>query len=652
MKTHSLILVLWLFVIMGFSQTAKDSLLKIYQRGEANAETLNLLAAEHFASHIDSGKMFAELALKYARVSENNHHIGEAFYQLGDAAYYSGDADSCLFFYSKSLEYYLKTELNNEIAGVYNDMGQVLQVMSFHDSATLYFDLALDYLDRNVLPQAYYSILTNKGTSYYAMGSYALANEIYLKVIEEGADIMTHESLSAVYSNLGLSYKKTSNYEAALKYYEKAFQIDDSLNMKFDKAIDLANIGGVYFSWKQYDEAQHYLNQSLDIYQELDNKRGIASIYSNIAGAQKANNQLDEARINYEKALELALEIDDNYQLASAYHGLGMLVFEEEQYEKSIEYETQAKEYFKITQRPFGLCNVSLSLCRSYLALNDFTNAKEELQLADQYAQKTNSLELKKDVALQFANFYSRKGENKKSNEYYKSYIRLNDSLFNQKSHRLVTEFNIKLKTLEQQREMEKISLENEINESRIYNKNRLIILLIIGIVIALIGILVIFRFYRQKQRTYQILYEKSKEEFKAAPKIESCQKDMIKAGIGDDVLKDLLEKLHTKMEEEKVFLNMDLSIHKLAQLMDTNTSYLSKIINDYYHQNFNSFINKYRIRAAQEMMHEKKFRNYTIEALAHECGFRSKSSFNEAFKKISGLTPGYYMQMLLKEES
>lgn len=652
MKTNSLILGLWLLFVIGYSQTAKDSLLQIYQKGGANAETLNLLAAEQFSTNIDSGKMFADLALKYAKESASNQQIGEAFYQLGDAAYYSNDTDSCLYYYSKSLEYYLKTDLNNEIAGVYNDIGMVFQVMNFHDSASLYFDLALEYLDKQILPQGYLSILTNKGTSYFAQGFYAHANEIYFKVIEEGTEILSPKTLATVYNNLGLSFKKSSNYEEAIKYYEKAYQIDDSLNLQSNRAIDLANIGGVYFSWKQYDEAHNYFYKSLQIDQQLNNKRGQASNYSNIASAQKANNQLDEARINYLKALELAQEINNNYQIATAYHGLGMLEYEENHYEKSIEYEEQAKEYFKITQRAFGLCNVCLSLGRSAMALNDLTKAKEELKLANQYAQQTNSLELKKDVALQYATFYSKIGKNKESNEFYKSYIRLNDSLFNQKSHRLITEFNIKLKTLEQQREMEKISLENEINESKIYNKNRLIVILIVGMVMALIGIMVILKFYRQKQKSYQILYEKSRQEFETAPQLESCQKDMIKAGLSDDLLKDILEKLHIKMEEEKVFLNMDLSIHKLAQLMDTNTSYLSKIINDYYQQNFNSYINKYRIRAAQEMMHDKKFRNYTIEALAHECGFRSKSSFNEAFKKISGLTPGYYMQQLHKEES
>jgi len=651
MKIQIVSMILMLFSILGFSQSSKDSLLQIFNNGEANAETLNLLAAEHYSTSIDSGKMFAQMALDYARVSENNAQIGEAFYQIGDAAYYSGNIDSCLLYYSKSLEYYLKTDKNNEIAGVYNDIGQVLQLMSYHDSATIYFDLALTYIDKDILPQGYYSILINKGTSFYSLGSYAQAIEVFLKIINDASDILPLESISTVYSNLGLAYKKSSNFEDAIKYYEKSYQIDDSLNLQYEKAIDLANIAGVYFSWKQYNLAQDYFYQSLEIYKSLKNKRGISSIYSNIAGAQRATNQIIAAKENYEKALAIALEINDNYQIASAYHGLGMIAFEEGLYSQSIKLEEKAKEYFQLTNRPFALCNVSLSLARSAMALQNFDKAKQELLQAEEYSTKTASLELKKEVALQYAQYFSLMGENKKSNDYYKSFIQFNDSLFNQKSHRLITEFNIKLNTLKQQRQIEKISLENKISETKISNRNRLIIILIGGLILLLIGSLIILRLYLQKQKSYQLLYEKSISDLKSSKNLTSCQKDIIKAEIKDDVLKGILERLHEKIEIEKVYLQMDLSIHKLAQQMDTNTSYLSKIINDYYQQNFNSFVNKYRILAAQEMMHQKKYRNYTIEAIAHECGFRSKSSFNKAFKQAIGLTPGIYIQKIKEDE-
>lgn len=632
------------------SQTEKDSLLGIYKSGTATSETLNLLAAVHYETSIDSGKFFAQQALEYAKSTDNKAQIGESYYQLGDAAYYSGQTDSVFYFYSKSLEYYHQTDKNNEIAAVYNDIGQVLQMMNYNDSATLYFDLAMDYIEKEVLPEGYYSILINKGTSLYAKGSYALANEAFLRVINLGYYALSAERLAAVYSNLGLSYKRTSNFNQAIFYYQKAFQIDDSLGFQYNKAIDLANIGGVYFTWKQYEEALNYFKRSLEIYESYGKERNISSILSNIAAAQKGLNLLSEAQFNYDRALKLALKINDNYQIASAYHGLGMLAFERSDYQTSIDLEQKAKSFFLLTQRSFGLCNVSLSIARSAVALKKFTLAKEELKEAELYAQSTNSLELKKEVALQKAQYFSAIGESQKSNEYYKQFIRLNDSIFDQNTHRLITEFNIELHSLEQQREMEKISMQNEINESKIANKNVLIIILAVGVFLFILTSSVIFHFYHQKQKSYQLLFDKSQEELKSAQKLDDCKKDMIKADLSNEVLKELLDKLHQKMDEEKVYLQMDLSIHKLAQLMDTNTTYLSKIINEYYKQNFNSYINKYRIRAAQEMMHKETYRKYTIEAIAHECGFKSKSSFNEAFKKISGLTPGYYLQKIDQE--
>jgi tetratricopeptide (TPR) repeat protein len=290
--------------------------LGIYKSGTATSETLNLLAAVHYETSIDSGKFFAQQALEYAKSTDNKAQIGESYYQLGDAAYYSGQTDSVFYFYSKSLEYYHQTDKNNEIAAVYNDIGQVLQMMNYNDSATLYFDLAMDYIEKEVLPEGYYSILINKGTSLYAKGSYALANEAFLRVINLGYYALSAERLAAVYSNLGLSYKRTSNFNQAIFYYQKAFQIDDSLGFQYNKAIDLANIGGVYFTWKQYEEALNYFKRSLEIYESYGKERNISSILSNIAAAQKGLNLLSEAQFNYDRALKLALKLPNSFCLS------------------------------------------------------------------------------------------------------------------------------------------------------------------------------------------------------------------------------------------------------------------------------------------------------------------------------------------------
>jgi AraC-like DNA-binding protein len=61
------------------------------------------------------------------------------------------------------------------------------------------------------------------------------------------------------------------------------------------------------------------------------------------------------------------------------------------------------------------------------------------------------------------------------------------------------------------------------------------------------------------------------------------------------------------------------------------------------FNQNFRDFINKYRIEESKFLLKNKSNGNKTILEIAYEVGFNSKSAFNAAFKKFTGLTPKEY---------
>jgi len=99
------------------------------------------------------------------------------------------------------------------------------------------------------------------------------------------------------------------------------------------------------------------------------------------------------------------------------------------------------------------------------------------------------------------------------------------------------------------------------------------------------------------------------------------------------------------KIIEEKVFRDQDLSIYKLSKELNTNSKYLSTIINKEFKKNFVNFINEFRIEEAKINLKSEQFKNYTIEAHGQHVGFKSKSSFNIAFKKFTGKTPSEFLK-------
>ncbi|TGE15398.1 helix-turn-helix domain-containing protein [Hymenobacter elongatus] len=93
-------------------------------------------------------------------------------------------------------------------------------------------------------------------------------------------------------------------------------------------------------------------------------------------------------------------------------------------------------------------------------------------------------------------------------------------------------------------------------------------------------------------------------------------------------------------LETERPYLAPELTLGELAAQLRTNTSWLSRVINAGCGQNFNDFINEYRVREAEQRLRDPKFRHYTLLAVALEAGFNSKSTFNRVFKKLRGITP------------
>ncbi len=102
-------------------------------------------------------------------------------------------------------------------------------------------------------------------------------------------------------------------------------------------------------------------------------------------------------------------------------------------------------------------------------------------------------------------------------------------------------------------------------------------------------------------------------------------------------------------MEQEKLYLNSELSLRMTAEAIQLHPNKLSWLLNEVVGKSFNEFINTYRLAAFQEKAGQPDYSNLTILGLAYECGFNSKSVFNEFFKKQVGTTPSKWIRQHVK---
>jgi YesN/AraC family two-component response regulator len=116
-------------------------------------------------------------------------------------------------------------------------------------------------------------------------------------------------------------------------------------------------------------------------------------------------------------------------------------------------------------------------------------------------------------------------------------------------------------------------------------------------------------------------------------------QKSPLKAG----EMNAYLQKLETYLQEEQPYLEPDLNLRQLADRINLHPNYLSQLLNERRGQNFNEYINSYRLETFKEKVADPANRNLTILALAYDSGFNSKTVFNTFFKKSMGMTPKQY---------
>ena len=102
------------------------------------------------------------------------------------------------------------------------------------------------------------------------------------------------------------------------------------------------------------------------------------------------------------------------------------------------------------------------------------------------------------------------------------------------------------------------------------------------------------------------------------------------------------LAALQKLMMEEQLFLQPRITLGDVAERLDSNTTYVSRLVNNAYNLGFPEFINTLRVDYAEQYI--LNHREAKQEEIATKCGFLSASSFNNTFKRITGMTPKVWL--------
>lgn len=164
--------------------------------------------------------------------------------------------------------------------------------------------------------------------------------------------------------------------------------------------------------------------------------------------------------------------------------------------------------------------------------------------------------------------------------------------------------------------------------------------------ILELILIIVIITIIVYAVRERMLVLEQREAMAQVQRELEEAKRKYGRVHTSDDEQHRLYNRLDYYMMTEKPYLDNDLKLSDVAAHLGISTVKLSQLFSTHLNTNYYDFINKYRLSEFKERVTMPQYKNYTLLALAEECGFK-RSSFFSTFKKVEGVTPTEYMRKL-----
>ncbi|MDH5032376.1 AraC family transcriptional regulator [Chryseobacterium cucumeris] len=430
------------------------------------------------------------------------------------------------------------------------------------------------------------------------------------------------EWMAVVTRLLARQYRQVGLYERSKKYIVKGLQAS-----------------GQIVDFQKRSKAAGLLNQEMAFYEmEMGNfPNAIRNIESSLKYFGKINSQ------------------NGNRTAAASYQLLGDVYFKLNDYTVSEDYYRKAESLLNNGSCTLGLVYNGLGGIR--LKQKNWKDAELYLKKAEKIADTSRSLKLKKAVYSNINDYYEGIGDNFKASLYAVKYIRAYDSIAARNQSFAIKDFeNPKGRANKKNAQMNGV-------------KNAAIVILSIS----LVGLFIFIRRKQKKQRsklrniirtqfnmignrTHYPLKQSGDFEFSNIFVEEIDEKDSETDRRRNDSLmtpeteSKLLELLED-FEKGDLYNNKGMSLSFLAGELNTNTKYLSYVINQHKNADFKTYVNRLRINyIVDKLINDEKYRQYKISILADECGFSSHSKFAAVFKAVTDYSPSAYIKYLDNE--
>ncbi|WP_312766005.1 helix-turn-helix domain-containing protein [Epilithonimonas sp.] len=466
-----------------------------------------------------------------------------------------------------------------------------------------------------------------------------------------------NEIISDAYLGKGIiyyfNYKK---YRPALEEYIKAYEYSRETKNEYLKNEIVYHLGSVKSYLGYYDSALKHFQES-NVYFEKTLKKNVHPniIFNNKKGYFNSLHRMIVCHRNLKnyKAIDSLLEkalsqTQNNKDYVQEYGYFlkekGINEFRKKKF-KSALFLLQKSLSPIIHINDFGWATVDyFYIGKSYMALNDHKKAIVYFEKVDSVFNKHQFIlpELRENYELLIHQYKDEKNITKEL--YYTKQLLKADRIISK-------DFTYLSSTIYREYDTKTLLEEKE----RLEKKTSWGIWLIIFLVVAASSLMILLIIKVKNEKTIKINYKILEEKILnnsyqlSHEKVIQKAKDEEKPLLNEEMVNHILMKLKC-FEEKSGFTENGLTINKLAHKLNTNSAYLSQIINEYKGVNFNRYLSELRINyITNKLYNDRVFLNYKIETLAEKCGIASRTNFSNLFQEINGIRPTDFIKKRLK---
>ncbi|MGE8431541.1 AraC family transcriptional regulator [Chryseobacterium joostei] len=426
--------------------------------------------------------------------------------------------------------------------------------------------------------------------------------------------------------------QQAGEIKKAVDYASRAEEICKNADDNVQSAEIYGFLATQYRRLKLYDQSISYILKASEQAEHIKDTK-VRNTIKGLISQEHANYEIDQRY--YKKAMPLIeksqayfreKKANKEFFLASNERLMADCFFGLAKYDDALSHYTIALKLLKKHPDNFLKGFIYKGISAVYIKKRNITDAKIYIDLTQKIADKTQYLDLKKAIYKTSQEYYILEKNLEKFSQLKNKEDAITQAI-SEKENTFINDEQTKL-----------------LDTNKVLRQNNLLFILTSG---GILTILVsIFFFYYKRNSHIKSKISLLEDTLKSKNKVNHRTTKNIKT-IKLEVEEKILKKLES-FENSTIFIKKSFSLSALATYCDTNTKYLSIVINSHKQKDFNNYINELRIKyLVNKIRTEPQYLKYKIVSLAELAGFSTQSKFIGAFKKEMSVTPSVFIKSM-----